>query len=132
MIVTDADGGKARRQSESLAARQARVGIVANPHKPPAKAPAPREVWVRWPDLRSARRCKDAAQPAPIVEDEMARMDAFVRSVRRAAPAPDPSAPEEDPAPARSWGWLAVLGLVGILALAFLVIAAGMAAAVYL
>lgn len=132
MSVTDADRGKSRRQTESLAARQARVGIVANPHKPPAKLPAPREVWVRWPDLRSARRCKDTPQPSHSAEDDMARMDAFVRSVRRAAPAPDPSGVEEDPAPARSRGWLLFLGLIAIVVLAFVVVAAGIAAASYL
>jgi hypothetical protein len=132
MSVTEADGGRTRRQAESLAARQARVGIVANPLKPPSRVPAPREVWVRWPDLRSARRCKDKDHLSPLPQDDLARMDAFVRSVRRSGPAPDLSVAEEETAPGRSWRWVVLAGVIGIVALAFLLVAMGIAAAAYL
>lgn len=39
-----------------LAERQARVGIVANAVEVRLPSHSPREVWVRWPKLRSARR----------------------------------------------------------------------------
>jgi hypothetical protein len=39
-----------------LERRQARVGIVANPVKVALPPGSPREVWTRWPKLRSARR----------------------------------------------------------------------------
>lgn len=46
-----ADMRKAR-----IAARQARVGIIANATTIPLPAHPPREVWTRWPKLRSSRR----------------------------------------------------------------------------
>lgn len=36
--------------------RQARVGIIANPVEIAKPVVVPREVWSRWPKLRSARR----------------------------------------------------------------------------
>jgi hypothetical protein len=48
--------GRAEDWDRRLALRQARVGIVANPVKVALPPSSPREVWTRWPKLRSARR----------------------------------------------------------------------------
>jgi hypothetical protein len=48
--------GRAEDWDKRLARRQARVGIVANPVKVALPPCSPREVWTRWPKLRSARR----------------------------------------------------------------------------
>lgn len=45
-----------RSRSETLAQRQARVGIIANPATVSLPVIPPRDTWVRWPKLRSARR----------------------------------------------------------------------------
>ncbi|MGP9789233.1 hypothetical protein [Roseinatronobacter sp. NSM] len=55
------------RRTEPLSMRQARVGIIANPAKVAMPVHLPRDVWTRWPDLRSRRRhhgarAKDPAQ----------------------------------------------------------------------
>lgn len=53
------ESGRASRESRELwLERQARVGIIANPKELVLPVHAPREVWTRWPDLRSARRHK--------------------------------------------------------------------------
>ena len=44
------------RRSEPLSMRQARVGIVANPAVIRLPVHPPRDVWTRWPDMRSRRR----------------------------------------------------------------------------
>ncbi|MGY6706348.1 hypothetical protein [Roseinatronobacter sp.] len=44
------------RRSEPLSMRQARVGIVANPATIRLPVHPPRDVWTRWPDMRSRRR----------------------------------------------------------------------------
>ena len=41
---------------ERRAAQQARVGILRNPAEPKLATPPPRDVWRKWPRLRSARR----------------------------------------------------------------------------
>lgn len=43
-------------QQERRTAQQARVGILRNPAEPALPTPAPRDVWRRWPRLRSTRR----------------------------------------------------------------------------
>lgn len=43
-------------RNASLAKRQARVGIVANAVEVKLPSHSPRDVWTRWPKLRSARR----------------------------------------------------------------------------
>lgn len=47
---------KSESRKTRLAERQARVGIVANSVEVRLPAHGPREVWVRWPKLRSKRR----------------------------------------------------------------------------
>lgn len=49
--------------------RQARVGIIPNPVEIARPAVVPREVWVRWPKLRSARRPGKATRPDPVPKD---------------------------------------------------------------
>ncbi|MGY6548114.1 MAG: hypothetical protein ACXIU7_03795 [Roseinatronobacter sp.] len=49
--AADVAGPRSRR-----AERQARVGIIANPVEIDLPIHPPREVWSRWPKLRSARR----------------------------------------------------------------------------
>lgn len=88
MVITDGAGG-VRRRREGLAARQARVGIVANPRRVVMQRPVPREVWTRWPDLRASIRRKAKKVARPPQPDDCAAFDAFVRSVRRTAPTPD-------------------------------------------
>lgn len=44
------------RDMAALHARQARVGIIANPAKMRLPSHLPRDIWTRWPDLRSKRR----------------------------------------------------------------------------
>lgn len=71
-----------RRRSETLADRQARVGIVANPNRVPLQAPVPRDVWTRWPDLRSAHRRKNRPQSMGVHLSDPDPLADFVRSVR--------------------------------------------------
>jgi hypothetical protein len=78
-----------RRRRETLADRQARVGIVANPKRISLNTPVPRDVWTRWPDLRSAHRRKPKLQAAahvPPVEDPDPLAN-FAHSVRGASSA---------------------------------------------
>ena len=80
--------GRGRRR-ESLAARQARVGIIANPQMPKLPRPIPREVWTRWPDLRAAKRRSQGADAGGQDGSDLLSLDAFVQSVRRSGPAPN-------------------------------------------
>lgn len=50
------------RDMEALHARQARVGIIANPAEQRLPAHLPRDIWTRWPDLRSKRRLRKQGQ----------------------------------------------------------------------
>lgn len=50
------------RQSEPLRERQARVGIIANPAEVHLPTHLPRDIWNRWPDLRSKRRLRRQGQ----------------------------------------------------------------------
>ncbi|SUZ31253.1 hypothetical protein ROE7235_00989 [Roseibaca ekhonensis] len=108
--------GVDRRRQESLVARQARVGIVANSHSMTPQAPTPRDVWTRWPDLRSVnrRKAREAAGGADPSDQEV--LNAFVRSVRRAGPAPDTVEEQGFDPPAPSWlRWLLLrLALGGV------------------
>ena len=59
MMLTQNSGATIDRtapRKTSLAKRQARVGIVANAVEVTLPSHSPREVWTRWPKLRSARR----------------------------------------------------------------------------
>lgn len=56
MQSQNAGNGRADDWDRRLARRQARVGIVANPVTVALPPGSPREVWTRWPKLRSARR----------------------------------------------------------------------------
>ncbi|TVS01051.1 MAG: hypothetical protein EA407_13130 [Rhodobacteraceae bacterium] len=86
---------------ESLLARQARVGIIANTKELDLPVHAPREIWTRWPDLRSARRRKGAEQDDPdaghdpILSGDALR--AFVDELRE--PEDGQAPPESDSAP---------------------------------
>lgn len=83
-------GDAARRSRETRVSRQARVGIIANGKELVLPVHAPREIWTRWPDLRSARRRKgvtlpDSASdktPDPILSGDALR--AFVDELRSA------------------------------------------------
>ncbi len=86
---------------ESLLARQARVGIIANAKELDLPVHAPREIWTRWPDLRSARRRKGAKQDDPdaghdpILSGDALR--AFVEELRE--PEDGQAPPESESAP---------------------------------
>jgi len=56
---------KSELRKTRLAERQARVGIVANLVEVRLPTHGPREVWVRWPKLRSARR-QGQGVPEPV------------------------------------------------------------------
>lgn len=67
--------------------RQARVGIIANPAKVAMPVHLPRDVWTRWPDLRSRRRhhgarAKDPAQGFgdPVLDGVL--LGSFARDLR--------------------------------------------------
>lgn len=47
---------------ERRAVQQARVGILRNPAQPRLPQVPPRDVWRKWPRLRSARRQSGAAE----------------------------------------------------------------------
>ena len=75
-----------RRSQRAL--RQARVGIVANPVETTLPVFPPREVWSKWPKLRSARRRSDArtaagqeVRPDPVLSGEMLR--SFAQDMRK-------------------------------------------------
>lgn len=114
-MTSDFEAGHGRRQ-ESLAARQARVGILANPRSVALPRPAPREVWTRWPELRAAKRRARATVMTTGQQSDGAALDDFVRSVRRAGPVPDPDCAEpSDQAPEPSWIGRLMAGLaVGV------------------
>ncbi|WP_139257475.1 hypothetical protein [Natronohydrobacter thiooxidans] len=52
----DGQTGHMEMRRTRLAERQARVGIIANSTVIPLPDHPPREVWTRWPKLRSGRR----------------------------------------------------------------------------
>lgn len=57
--------GQTDTRKTRLAARQARVGIIANVTVALLPTQPPREIWTRWPKLRSSRRAgwqKNAGQ----------------------------------------------------------------------
>lgn len=132
-------GERNRHPKRDIAARQARVGIIANPKSVAMPRHAPRDIWTRWPRLRSNRRlvqtATDTAQdkpPADLILSGEA-LQSFARDLRSKDLAP----PDED-VPRPSLGerateimrrnplrWLA-LGIVGIAAvvLAFSVLGA--------
>lgn len=67
------------------AERQARVGIIPNPARIDLPVVVPREVWSRWPKLRSTRRLRktrpDQAEPTDaLLSDDMLR--AFAEEMR--------------------------------------------------
>ncbi len=80
---------------ERRAAQQARVGILRNPAQPGLPKIAPRDVWRKWPRLRSTRRLcgsagnrpalvatDDGAAPVDILPDGRA-LDGFRRALRQ-------------------------------------------------
>lgn len=104
--------GVDRRRQETLIARQARVGILANTHSAVPQAPAPRDVWTRWPDLRSANRRKTRKGTGSADPSDTDALNAFVRSVRQAGPAPDPAEEEGLDPSAQPWPGRLALRLV--------------------
>lgn len=73
-----------------LAERQARVGIIANTSLISLPIQPPREVWTRWPKLRSGRRAgqRPATQSGVPSQGAMPAgdmLDAFRRDLRRQA-----------------------------------------------
>ncbi|MDD7971547.1 hypothetical protein [Roseinatronobacter alkalisoli] len=75
------------RRTEALPMRQARVGIIANPATVRVPVHLPRDVWSRWPDMRSRRRYNarerggGADQPEdPVLDGRL--LGAFARDMR--------------------------------------------------
>ncbi|MBN2761271.1 MAG: hypothetical protein JXQ79_12290 [Rhodobacteraceae bacterium] len=89
-MTSSVAAGTVKRRSETLADRQARVGIVANPKRVPVNVPVPRDVWARWPDLRSAHRRKSKTGPHAKTAQlqDMDAFEEFVRSVRKSPAMP--------------------------------------------
>jgi hypothetical protein len=89
-MTTPCAAGMAKRRGEALTNRQARVGIVANPNRVPITVPVPRDVWARWPDLRSAHRRKSKTGPHAKTAQlqDMDAFEEFVRSVRKSPAMP--------------------------------------------
>ncbi|MCC5993048.1 MAG: hypothetical protein JJT99_11035 [Rhodobacteraceae bacterium] len=71
--------GQLDRNTEALRARQARVGIIANPAQQRLPAHLPRDIWHRWPDLRSKRRLQkqgheggqDSRKTDPVLDGDL-------------------------------------------------------------
>ena len=79
--------------SERRAVQQARVGILRNPASPDLPRPAPRDVWRKWPRLRSQRRLQAlrGSEAANDVDEILTgeRLRAFSRSLRKPGTVPD-------------------------------------------
>ncbi len=78
----------AARRRETLSDRQARVGIIANPAKMVLPYHPPRDVWVRWPRLRSARRAGGSGAPPVSAADPIlsgTALQSFARDLREGA-----------------------------------------------
>ena len=75
-------------KDQRLAARQARLGILANGAEVALPILPPRDVWTRWPKLRSSRRKTQTESPSPCDELEQDRvlngdmLDAYMRDMR--------------------------------------------------
>lgn len=75
--------------AQRVAERQARVGIIANTVDVVMPSAPPREVWTRWPKLRSARRREKARSTVrhdPLTDDPVlngAALAAFAVEVRQ-------------------------------------------------
>lgn len=52
-------------REERRAVQQARVGILRNPAEPKLPVAPPRDVWRKWPRLRSARRLQAGKDGGP-------------------------------------------------------------------
>ncbi len=78
----------ASRRGESLRARQSRVGIIANPVPLDMPRPAPRDVWLRWPRLRSARRAGGVRKEKPAADPILTgdALSSFARELREEGP----------------------------------------------
>ncbi|MCC5962968.1 MAG: hypothetical protein JJU09_07560 [Rhodobacteraceae bacterium] len=110
----------ASRRGESLRARQSRVGIIVNPVPLDMPRPSPRDVWLRWPRLRSARRAgggrKEEPAADPILTGDALR--SFARELREEgavhAVSDTPGSGDTDPADtiARQWDRADLPGLM--------------------
>lgn len=117
--------------AQRLAERQARVGIIANTIDVALPSAPPREVWTRWPKLRSARRRETGRSNArhdPMMDDPVlngAALDAFALEIRQDVKARPQSAAQaaaiSSGKPGRRWQVRALLSLV--MAIAALIIA---------
>lgn len=78
-------------EKRGLAARQARVGIMANQVDLALPTPPPKDVWTRWPNLQSARRQnRKAAAPSDqkLVQDHVLngdRLNSFAQKMRESS-----------------------------------------------
>lgn len=84
--------------------RQARVGLLRNPNRPPPPRPRRAAIMGRWLNLRSSRRATDAVMPG----DDLTISDDVIRKLRKTLPPMDADPPAtQAPAPpgtaARSW-----------------------------
>ena len=77
--------------------RQARVGLLRNPNRPPPPRPRRAAIMGRWLNLRSSRRATDAVMPG----DDLTISDDVIRKLRKTLPPmdADPPAPAPEPAP---------------------------------
>ena len=81
-----------QQRKSQRARRQARVGIVANPVEITLPVFPPREIWTRWPKLRSARRRAGTGTGAglsprtdPVLSGD--RLRSFAEEIRAGGPA---------------------------------------------
>ena len=90
-----------RNRGEPLVQRQARVGIIANPATVSLPVSRPRDTWVRWPDLRSARRIaggvagRAPAGPAADPTLNGSALNTLARAFREDCPAIPDDAPRD-------------------------------------
>lgn len=93
--ISSGFGSTSRTDQTARMSRQARVGIIANTNAVALPVHPPREIWVRWPKLRSARKRAGVegtqAEPPLDVDPILsgAALHDFVREIR----APEADAP---------------------------------------
>lgn len=90
MVATKNHDVGSRQLSERFLERQARLGITPNPIALVLPEPQHREVWTRWPKLRSARRPSrvESGSPNASAESDAVlngdRLSAFSKEMRDA------------------------------------------------
>ena len=88
LTVTDDAEKCCANRGRRLVERQVRVGIIANHIDVELPATRPRDVWTRWPKLKSARRKRRTAAASPeckLAQDHVLNgtmLDALTREIR--------------------------------------------------